>query len=394
MVAIAKIEGGGTASGYDEPFSSEQQANTAFIAAANPAVVLELLAERDADKKRIAELEHEKGYRGEGWRPDTDPITGSKFFMWIAHPDKGMVPTYGGPYDSYTLAERDKDGSYWVERYDHDMGCWRGQDMGIEDCGVRVVDDQLYVSEEDPDDLKAEITELRAKIAPPVAWSGWACQFPGHMPRLYGDKAIAEINCDYDGGAQLLFLSSIPPAPAYPERLPCPVRLMPGLLFGKGVPTESMLDALKRREEYEAELEAMTPAQRGENDARLEKLKALIPQPAPAAAGELLEAMEEVIRISDRDHEAWDKAKAAISACRAAMLAQPVSSGYTLPDGWIACSERMPDADGAYWCWFGKEKSSVIQQRVCIWNDRNHEWCDSAVTHWMPLPAAPEGGNG
>ncbi|MEC5816349.1 DUF551 domain-containing protein [Serratia nevei] len=80
-------------------------------------------------------------------------------------------------------------------------------------------------------------------------------------------------------------------------------------------------------------------------------------------------------------------------ACRAAMLAQPVSSGYTLPDGWIACSERMPDADGAYWCWFGKEKSSVIQQRVCIWNDRNHEWCDSAVTHWMPLPAAQEGGN-
>lgn len=53
MVAIAKIEGGGTASGYDEPFSSEQQANTAFIAAANPAVVLELLAERDADKNGL-----------------------------------------------------------------------------------------------------------------------------------------------------------------------------------------------------------------------------------------------------------------------------------------------------------------------------------------------------
>lgn len=82
-----------------------------------------------------------------------------------------------------------------------------------------------------------------------------------------------------------------------------------------------------------------------------------------------------------------------------ASVNQPVSSGYTfnspvIPDGWIACSERMPDADGAYWCWFGKEIPSVIQQRVCIWNDRNHEWCDSAVTHWMPLPAAPEGGNG
>ncbi|MFK3702083.1 DUF551 domain-containing protein [Serratia ureilytica] len=80
--------------------------------------------------------------------------------------------------------------------------------------------------------------------------------------------------------------------------------------------------------------------------------------------------------------------------CRAAMLAQPVSSGYKLPDGWIACSEQTPVADGAYWCWFGKEEPSVIQQRVCIWISRHNEWCDSAVTHWMPLPAAPEGGNG
>ena len=42
--------------------------------------------------------------------------------------------------------------------------------------------------------------------------------------------------------------------------------------------------------------------------------------PAPAVPAELLDAMAEVIRISDRDHEAWDRAKAAISACRAAML--------------------------------------------------------------------------
>ncbi|HID3656095.1 TPA: ead/Ea22-like family protein [Serratia marcescens] len=57
MVAIAKIEGGGPDSGYDEPFGTEQQANTAFIAAANPAAVLELLAELEAKDKRIAELE-------------------------------------------------------------------------------------------------------------------------------------------------------------------------------------------------------------------------------------------------------------------------------------------------------------------------------------------------
>lgn len=51
-------------------------------------------------------------------------------------------------------------------------------------------------------------------------------------------------------------------------------------------------------------------------------IKALIP-PAPAVPGELLEAMDEVIRISDRDHAAWNRAKEAIAACRAAMLSAP-----------------------------------------------------------------------
>ncbi len=53
--------------------------------------------------------------------------------------------------------------------------------------------------------------------AQPVAWSGWACQYPGKMPRLYGDKAIAEINCDYSNGGKLLFLSSALPALAVPD---------------------------------------------------------------------------------------------------------------------------------------------------------------------------------
>ncbi|UNK26257.1 hypothetical protein MNO11_15530 [Serratia plymuthica] len=51
--------------------------------------------------------------------------------------------------------------------------------------------------------------------------------------------------------------------------------------------------------------------------------------PAPAVTSELLEAMNEVIRISDRDHEAWDRAKEAIAACRVAKPAQPV--GYLVP---------------------------------------------------------------
>ncbi|WP_336842229.1 hypothetical protein [Serratia nevei] len=62
--------------------------------------------------------------------------------------------------------------------------------------------------------LQKIIDDAANREARPAEWSGWACQFPGHMPQLYGDKAIAEINCDYDGGARLLFLSSATPAPA------------------------------------------------------------------------------------------------------------------------------------------------------------------------------------
>jgi len=87
-----------------------------------------------------------------------------------------------------------------------------------------------------------------------------------------------------------------PPATdlAAPEKLPCDVLLEPGLRFGKGVSTKTMLTALKRRAEYYAELEEMTPEQRAEHDAGLQGLKSMLPQPvspdlaAPAASIEWL----------------------------------------------------------------------------------------------------------
>ncbi|HHQ9516008.1 TPA: hypothetical protein ACSW47_002510 [Escherichia coli] len=55
--------------------------------------------------------------------------------------------------------------------------------------------------------------------------------------------------------------------------------------------------------------------------------------PAPVVPEELLSAMEEVLRISDRNHEAWHKARNGIAACRAAMLqgAEPVTQHDELP---------------------------------------------------------------
>ncbi|MEE1886376.1 hypothetical protein [Pseudomonas carassii] len=53
-----------------------------------------------------------EGNQAARWYPDECPITGRQFFMWIEHPDDGMVPTYGGPFDSYTIpVPRHKKGS-------------------------------------------------------------------------------------------------------------------------------------------------------------------------------------------------------------------------------------------------------------------------------------------
>lgn len=58
-----------------------------------------------------------------------------------------------------------------------------------------------------------------------------------------------------------------------------------------------------------------------------------------------------------------------------------------IPDGWVACSERMPETMVSVLVtgtWF--------HHTVSFWD--GSAWCDldfeSPVTHWMPLPAAPQ----
>lgn len=96
------------------------------------------------------------------WCPDVDPITRYPLFMWINHPELGYVPTYGGPYDSYTLTERDENGEFYRHRYDHDRGGW------VEDeyVGLIVVEDwlpkdQVELNEYVQDNPTAELQERR-----------------------------------------------------------------------------------------------------------------------------------------------------------------------------------------------------------------------------------------
>ncbi|HGK3930911.1 TPA: hypothetical protein ACJ2OB_002340 [Klebsiella pneumoniae] len=83
----------------------------------------------------------------------------------------------------------------------------------------------------------------------------------------------------------------------YPDRLPCSVLLEPGLRFGKGIKTSTMLAALARRAVYESDLAALSPEEKAEFQARIEDFKALIAQPVPVVPQDVLEALQKVARI-------------------------------------------------------------------------------------------------
>ncbi|EAS1945705.1 hypothetical protein AXB88_04940 [Salmonella enterica] len=107
-------------------------------------------------EKRIVELPRSASVNSQ-WKPDVCPVTGRKFFMWIEHETLGYVPTYGGPFDSYTIPIRDSNGEFSCERYDHDFGGW----VGGEFIGLHLIDDeeQCRVCE-----LEERIAELEAKL--------------------------------------------------------------------------------------------------------------------------------------------------------------------------------------------------------------------------------------
>jgi hypothetical protein len=64
--------------------------------------------------------------------------------------------------------------------------------------------------------------------------------------------------------------------PIVPATLPCSVELKPGLIIGKGCKTETLLTALRRRADYNADIDAMTPEERAEHDASIKAFKAML----------------------------------------------------------------------------------------------------------------------
>lgn len=152
----------------------------------------------------------------------------------------------------------------------------------------------------------------------------------------------------------------------YPDRLPCSVLLEPGLRFGKGIKTSTMLAALARRAVHESDMAALSPEERAEFQARIEDFKSLIAQQAPAVPDERDKT------VDADDHPLLWSFNKGWNACRAAMLAaapQPQNAPQNIP-------EIIPD------CWCRTCRPVVLNDmRFVVCPDCGNKRCPRANDH-------------
>ncbi|EMP7138386.1 DUF551 domain-containing protein [Serratia marcescens] len=207
---------------------------------------------------------------------------------------------------------------------------------------------------------------LANREAQPVAWRHDDGPFAGiaiTRAKSVADSWIAK-------GWTVTPLYTAPPAPVV-------VKLPAEFYSGEGI--------VVRLEEVMAALAVV-----GVQFERKANVKTRCEFPAPAVPKEM------TVEQAYENVQTWHYANG-WNACRAAMLAQPVSQSYTLnspaiPDGWVACSDRMPEDGAVVLCCEGGDISTLFHRGNGIWDDGDFHSHITGITHWMPLPAAPEGG--
>ncbi|TCW07094.1 uncharacterized protein DUF551 [Raoultella sp. BIGb0138] len=280
---------------------------------------------------------------------------------------------------------------------------------------------------------------------------------------MLGADEVEEIKT----GLRVVFANLTAPivSAKYPERLPCSVLLEPGLRFGKGIKTSTMLAALARRAIYESDMAALSPEEKAEFRQKIADFKALIAQPAPVVTF-YRDGIEAAAKWIDQQREAYDSEhgrhgpdtgsfefgndaqreysstleelaegirglhpNAGNSPVHSGLRPEqnigspaqsPIDHGYR-PDcecsgckamgricaelaGWIPVSERMPEREYVLAADFSGKRYSPCQPNTQVgiyadwFDDGNPTWDDGdgndlhlkQVTHWMPLPAAPQ----
>ncbi|WP_260767353.1 DUF551 domain-containing protein [Klebsiella aerogenes] len=117
------------------------------------------------------------------------------------------------------------------------------------------------------------------------------------------------------------------------------------------------------------------------------------PQPAPVIPPEMTACQAyDLLMKKGGVMSPVDAAVFAWNACRAAML--QAGNSPAIPDTWIPVSDHLPEEGGRYWCYVEEQNSlgKSHYQWNCSWNGEiwGGAMMHGRVTHWMPLPAAPQ----
>ncbi|MFV6578053.1 hypothetical protein ACNPHY_17985 [Klebsiella pneumoniae] len=231
---------------------------------------------------------------------------------------------------------------------------------------------------------------LAAMGGDPVEWINGcnksvpaALRYLAENPRPIGGESSFNTAHLYQLAREVEFMAEAPlyrhaqPAPEHPEVLPCSVLLEPGLRFGKGIKTSTMLAALARRAVHESDMAALSPEERAEFQAGIEDFKSLIaqqpvvPDEKPMPNSLSMYAVDAVAAIAEV--KGWN-------ACRAAMLAaapqSPGSEPATIPGKCIPVSEQKPD------CWCLTCRPVVLNDmRFVVCPDCGNKRCPRANDH-------------
>ncbi|EPH4695059.1 TPA: DUF551 domain-containing protein [Escherichia coli] len=178
---------------------------------------------------------------------------------------------------------------------------------------------------------------------------------------------------------------------------------------------ERLLTIKQWRETYGPGSNVVLPAEEAEELARI-ALASLEAEPVSQTYNlpELIEGMEVSIDVSTCDADLGNRYFGTVTE---ALELDTAKNGYILlvqdaepnfdingnspvtPDGWISCSDRMPNDKQYVWCWgksYGWTECNTFEGYY-DWS-RNKWWAvtddgedpASKVTHWMPLPEPPQ----